>query len=188
IDDGTSLFSDHLAIPHPRLRVDRFANRAEQTQARQVVLQRPLLTPFYERANRGWGCVEDIHSMTFDHGPKPIRLWKIRCTFIHQHRRAVREWSINDVAVSRDPTDVCRAPVDVFISDIEDPLRREMNLQEITRRRVQDTFGLTSRSRRVQNIERMFAIQLFRVAARFDSLHQLVPPEITLRRSEERRV
>src|SRR6185503_16041435 len=52
IDDRASLFSDHFAIPHPRLGVDRFANRAEQTQARQVVLQRPLLAPFYERANR----------------------------------------------------------------------------------------------------------------------------------------
>ena len=38
IDDGAALAADHAVVPHPCLGVDSLAHRAQQPQARQVVL------------------------------------------------------------------------------------------------------------------------------------------------------
>ena len=59
------------------------------------------------------------------------------------------------------PANVGRAPVKIFILKIEDPLRRQMRLQQITRGRVQNAFGFAGRAGGVKNVERMFAVQLF---------------------------
>ena len=64
--------SDLFVIPHPRFRVDRFADRAEQTQTRQIVLGRPLIAPFDESADGCRGRIEDIHSILFDNLPEAI--------------------------------------------------------------------------------------------------------------------
>ena len=74
IDDRTAPVADDLAIPHPRFRIDWFAYRAEQTQARKVVFQGPVLAPFDKRANRSRSGVEDVDAMTFDDVPEAIGL------------------------------------------------------------------------------------------------------------------
>src|ERR1051326_5463276 len=110
------------------------------------MFERPLLAPFDECANRGWCGVESIDSMAFDDVPEPIRLRPVRRAFIHQRGRAVRQWAINNIAVPGHPTDVRRAPINVLILEIENPLRRQMSLQEIAASRVQNAFRLSRRS------------------------------------------
>src|SRR5262252_7811409 len=44
--------ADVLAIPDPSLRVDRFADGAEQAQAREIVLLGVLRAPLHVRADR----------------------------------------------------------------------------------------------------------------------------------------
>jgi hypothetical protein len=51
----------YCAVPHPRLGVDRLADRAEQAQAREVVGVGILLSPLHERADGGGSGVEDGH-------------------------------------------------------------------------------------------------------------------------------
>ena len=89
VDDRTLLFADDFVIPHPGFRIDRLADRAEQTQARKIVFERPLLAPFDERADGGRRRVEDVDAVTLDDVPETIRLGMIRRAFVHQHRRAV---------------------------------------------------------------------------------------------------
>src|SRR5688572_11350987 len=81
--------------------------------------------------------------------------------------------------MSRHPTDVGSAPVKILIFDIEDPLRCEMSLQQVTRSCVKDAFGLTRGPGCVKNVEWVFAVQFFGGAVCVDCFHQLVPPEIT---------
>ena len=40
VDDRAALAADHAVIPHPGFGIDAFADRAQQPQARQVVLRR----------------------------------------------------------------------------------------------------------------------------------------------------
>src|SRR5262249_19656955 len=83
IDNRTTVFADHLAIPHPRLGVDRFTDRAEQAQARKVMLHRPVLTPLDKRPDRSRSSVENVYAMALDHGPEAIGLGKVRGAFVH---------------------------------------------------------------------------------------------------------
>ena len=61
-----------------------------QTQAGEIMFERPLLTPFYERTNRRRRRVENVDAVTFDDGPEAIRLRPIRRAFIHQRGGAIR--------------------------------------------------------------------------------------------------
>src|SRR4030095_12311724 len=45
VDDGAALLPEDAVVPHPRLRVDRLADGAEQPERREVVPARPLLAP-----------------------------------------------------------------------------------------------------------------------------------------------
>jgi hypothetical protein len=56
VDDRAALAADHLAVPQPRLRVDRLADRAEQPQAGQVVLL-DVLGPHLMQARIAVGAV-----------------------------------------------------------------------------------------------------------------------------------
>src|SRR5678816_4459178 len=82
--------------------------------------------------------VEDVHTMTLNNTPEPIRLRKIGSAFIHQDCGAVGEWPVNNITVSSHPADVCRAPVDVLIFEIKNPLGGEMSQQKITSGRVEN--------------------------------------------------
>src|SRR3546814_9822233 len=59
VDDRQFLVADDLVIPHPRFRIDRLADAAEQPQFRQIVLLRPFVAEFHQRANRGWRRIEN---------------------------------------------------------------------------------------------------------------------------------
>src|SRR2546430_12427082 len=50
----TTLFRspNHLAVPHPSFGINRLANRPQQAQTVELVLLRPFVAPFYERADR----------------------------------------------------------------------------------------------------------------------------------------
>src|SRR3546814_10995050 len=63
VDDRQFLVADDLVIPHPRFRIDRLADAAEQPQFRQIVLLRPFVAEFHQRANRGWRRIENRHAM-----------------------------------------------------------------------------------------------------------------------------
>ena len=70
VDDRAALAADHAVVPHPRFGIDPFADRAQQPQARQVVLRDVVVAPFDERANRRRGRVEDRDLVLFDELPE----------------------------------------------------------------------------------------------------------------------
>src|SRR4030095_1380548 len=89
VDNRATTFAYELAIPHPRFGVDRFADRSQQAQTGKIMFQRPLLSPFYESANRCWCGVKDIYFMSLDDAPKTVGLRKVWGAFVHQDGRAI---------------------------------------------------------------------------------------------------
>src|SRR6185369_4652308 len=146
VDNRASIPADDLAVPHPRLRINWFTDRTEQSKAGKVVSLRPMLAPFDKRPDSCWGCIENVYSMPFDHTPKAIGLGEVWRPFVHQNGRAIREWTIDHITVTCHPTDIGGTPVKILVSDVEDPLGCEMSLQKITGSSVQDTFRLTRRA------------------------------------------
>ena len=79
------------------------------------MLRRPVGAPPHERADRGRRGVEDRDAVALDDLPEAILLRPVGRAFVHHHRRAVGERTVDDVAVAGDPADVGRAPVDVVV-------------------------------------------------------------------------
>src|SRR3546814_6591389 len=63
VDDRQFLVADDLVIPHPRFRIDRLADAAEQPQFRQIVLLRPFVAEFHQRANRSEEHTSELQSL-----------------------------------------------------------------------------------------------------------------------------
>ena len=101
-----------------------FADGAQQSQARQVVLVDPVVAPLDERANRRRRRVEDRDAILLDQFPEAAFVGPVRRAFVHQHRGAGRQRTVDHVAVPGDPADVGRAPEDVLVAMVEDPLER----------------------------------------------------------------
>ena len=139
VDDRGRAAADHLAVPHPRLGVDRLADRAEQAQARQVELLRDLAAELHERADRGGRGVEDAHPVLLDDLPPAAGVRGVGGALVEHLGRAVGERAVDHVAVAGDPADVGGAPVDVGLGvQVEDVLVGERDLGEVAAAGVQD--------------------------------------------------
>ncbi len=83
----------------------------------------------------------------------------VRGAFVHQHGRAGRERAVDDVAVPGDPAAVGRAPEDVVVAMVEDPLEGLLDEQVVAGGRVLDALGFTGRAAGVEDEQRCFAVE-----------------------------
>src|SRR4051794_16600023 len=125
VHDWRVAAADDLPVPQPRLRVDRLADRAEEADAREVVLLGVVRAPLHAGPDRRRRGVEDGHLVAVAELPPDVLVRVVRRAFVHHRGRPVAERPIDDVAVARDPADVGRAPVDVLVRlEVEDVLVR----------------------------------------------------------------
>ena len=85
------------------------------------------------------------------------------------------------------PADVGRAPEGVVVLEVEDPLGRERRPEQIAAGRVQDPLGFARRSRGVEDVEGMLAVERLGWAVRPSVGLELVPPMVAARRPGDRR-
>ena len=112
----------------------------------------------HQCAHRRRRGVEDVDLVLVDHFPEARARRIVRNAFEHQRRRAVRERPIDDVAVTRHPADVGRAPEDVAIVIIEHIFVGEGGVQRVAGGGVQHALRLSGRSRRVEDEQRIFGV------------------------------
>ena len=72
VHDRGPVGAEDLAIPAPRLGVDRLADRAQQPQAGQVVGVGDLAAPLHERADQRGRGVIDCDAVLFDDLEVPV--------------------------------------------------------------------------------------------------------------------
>ena len=121
VDDRDGVAAEHQPVPPPGLRVDRLADRTEQPQAGQIVLERQLAAPLHEGADQGRRGVIDCHTVLFDDLEVPVLVRRGRGALVDHLGRAVGQRPVDDVGVAGDPADIGRAPVDVAVRlDVED--------------------------------------------------------------------
>ena len=112
----------------------------------------PLVSPFYECANRSGSCVEDAYLMAVDDVPETIGFGKVWRALIHQAGSAVLQRAVDDVAVPGDPADVGGTPVSVFFLEIEDPFRGDVGSDGVSASGVNYALGFSRGSRGVKNV------------------------------------
>ena len=137
-----AVMADHVAIPHPGLGIDRLTNAAEDPQRAHVVLIRHGSAALHEGPDRRGGGVEDRAAMLLNHLPEGTWLARPGSTLVHHRGGAIRERPVHDVAMAGDPAHIGGAPVDVVVTDVEDPLEGEVGPEVVAGSGVHHPLGL----------------------------------------------
>ena len=179
IDDRATAATDVLAIPHPRLWIDRLADRAEKAEAAQIVASRKLRSPLHEGPDGRRSGVEDGDFVILDDAPPSVLSACVGRPFVHHLRHAVSERSVDDVAVAGDPADVRRGPADVgFWLDVEDQAMGGRRVRQVPTGGVKDPLGFGRRARGVHDVERMLGGKGLRFMGRCRRVDHVVPPQV----------
>ena len=132
-----------------------------------------LIALAHQGADGGRGGVEGVDLVLVDNLPEPVRSRPGRHALEHQRDGAVRERSVDDIGVARDPADIGRAPVDVARLVVEDVFMRHRGPDHVATGRVQHALGLPGRTGGVEDEERVFGAHRFGLAIGRLCGHQL---------------
>src|ERR1700730_19246313 len=125
--------------------------------------------------------------MLVDDLPESAYVGVVRNALEHLRLCTVGKRAIYDVAVSRDPPNIRRRPVNILFAQIKHDLVRECGIHEITAAGVQDAFGLTRRPGCVEDEKRVFRVHHGGGAGLRLSSYDIVVPTITRRVHWDRR-
>ena len=81
-----------------------------------------LISPLHEGSDRRWSSVENRDTIIGNQLPETIGLRPIRSSLVHEAGCTVGERSVDEVAVTGDPTNVSSAPVNILLTEVEDVL------------------------------------------------------------------
>ena len=94
----------------------------------------PLVALPDEGADRGRRRVEDVHPVLLDQPPETVWLWPVGSAFVHEGGRAGRQRSKDHIRVSGDPADICGTPIDIVITQVENPVHGGQHLGQVAAR------------------------------------------------------
>ena len=178
VDDRAAAAADHPLIPHPRLGIDRLPDAAQQAQAREVVARRYLVSQLHQCADRSGRGVEDADPVVLADLPEASGVGGRGRALIQHHGRSRGERPVGHIAVAGHPADIRGTPEDVVVAQVEHPLRGQLRAEEIAAARMLDSLRLSSRSRGIEQVERMLRLDPLGLADRRLPVERLVPPEI----------
>jgi hypothetical protein len=98
-----------FVIPIPRLGINRLPNASQHPQTREIVILYMVCAQTPKQADRGRGGIELGELVLFDSLPVTGGRGIHRGALEHGGGNSVGERAINDVGVSRDPSDVRHA-------------------------------------------------------------------------------
>src|SRR6187399_227624 len=119
----------------------------------------PIVTPADEGADRRRGSIKNVDPILFNDFPKAIGLRPVRGALVHDNSCAIRERTIDNVAVTGDPADVGGAPKDILIANVKDVFGGAINIHEVAGSSVQNSFRFAGGAARIEKIKRMLAIE-----------------------------
>ena len=204
VDERRGAAAHVLTQPAPRLRVDGFAHRTEQTHGREVVLAglRAVRERTHERADQGRGGVVVGHAVAFDDLKVAAVMRGVRGTLVNHLGDTVNQRTVNFVGVGGHPGEVGGAPVNgglnllrvvdrgqlvgaqhaVLVHVIRQQIVQQCvsvrGLHQVTCHGVHQALGLTGRAGGVNNEQRILGVvQFVGVGIRL-IVHQVVVPDV----------
>ena len=179
IHNRALIAADYAVIPVPCLRVQGFADGAENPDRGEIDPLHPLVSLFGDRPNGRRGGVELGHLVLLDDLPEPAVVRIVGDALEHNGGGAIAERPVDNVAMARHPADVGGAPPDIIFVNIEGELVRVGHEEQIARRGVEGALGLPGGTGGVEDEEGILGIHPFGLAFRVNLRHLLVPPEVS---------
>src|SRR5215813_1704978 len=158
IHDRAALLANDPVVPVPFRTLDRLTDCAENPQARQIMLGWPGVSFFHQRTQGGRRGIENIDLVFRYYFPETAEVGIVGNTLEHDTGGPVGQRTVNDVTVTSHPADVCRAPVNVTRSVVEDVLVRHGHVDQITASGMQYSLRLPGRARGVKDKQGVLSI------------------------------
>mmetsp|Transcript_11019 Transcript_11019/g.14093 ORF Transcript_11019/g.14093 Transcript_11019/m.14093 type:complete len:565 (+) Transcript_11019:300-1994(+) len=160
VHDRAAAAADHLVVPGPGFRVDRFPHGAEDAQGAEITFLNIVIALAHQGAQRGWRGVELVHAVLFTDLPEARRVRIGGHALKHQRGGAIGQRAIDDVAVPSDPAHIRGAPEDVAVFIVKGVFVRHRRINQIAAGRMHHAFGLPGGAGGVQNEQRIFGVHL----------------------------
>src|SRR5436305_2815989 len=125
---------------------------------RKIMLGGPFHTMAHQTTDSGRRSVNGSHLQFLGDTPIAVGIWIGGDAFKEDAGGSVHEWTVDDVAMSRDPTDIGGTPIDIALFNIENEFCRCINTDCIATLNVYYSLGLARATTRVKNVEEIFTI------------------------------
>ena len=182
IHDGQLAAADVLVVPVPGFGVDGFAHGAQDAQGAQVIAFGPGFAQAHEGTDDRRRRVEDVDAEFFHDAPVAVRLWPCGHALEHHHGGAQGQRPVHAVGMAGDPAHVGRAPVDVVVAHVEDPLRGVRRIGQVAARGVHDARRLAGAAAGVQQEERVVGVHGLagEVHVQGEVFDEVMPPDVAV--------
>src|SRR6185312_11498631 len=105
------------------------------------MLSGPLLTESHQATNSRWGCIKNRYLIFLNDTPPSIRSGISWCALKHHARCPVHQWTIDNIAVSCDPTYISGTPIDIVAFDVKDKFGGGIHSYCVATMNMYDAFG-----------------------------------------------
>ena len=147
VDNRALVLSRQVVVPMPSLGVDGLTDGSEDSKGGEVMVLDVLVTHSSEKSNGGGGSVELGGLPLVDKVPVSSRGRVDRGGLEDGGRDTVEQRSVDDISVTGDPSDIGHASELVIGVDVKHVFDSQESSEEVSSCRVDDTLGLSCRSR-----------------------------------------
>src|SRR5712692_2713400 len=137
---------------------------------------RELISMFHQRPNGRRSSVQNRYGVVLYDAPDAVGLGIIESAFKHDTGQTMHERPEDNVAVSRYPANVGSTPVNVLIPTVKDPFLSSIDMDQVASGAVDCTLRLSSRSRSIQDVQRMRRLHRNWLEKGRCFLHHFIPP------------
>ena len=172
------LLADNLVVPLPNLCCDWLPNRAKNTERLHLSLD-VLVASTLQKSEGGRCNVELGHLVLLAHVPVSAEVWVCWRTLKHNSGNTKDQWSVDDVGVAGDPTNVTSTEESVGIMNVEDILSGGCCSKQVASGCVHDTLWLAGGTRCVEKEEWVLRVHALWCDVCWPLLGLLVPPQVS---------
>ncbi len=172
-----------LLGPREGIGIGALAGKKKRAETTEVVLADELSLRVFllDGAERGRRGEHRRYLVLGDDPPEGAGIGRAHgLAFVENGRVAVEQRRINDIGVADDPTHVGSSPIHLPGLDVVDVLHGPVERDGVPAVVAHDALGLTGRSRRVKNVERIGGCHGYAVVGR-SGIHLRLPVEIAAR-------
>lgn len=171
------LLADDLVVPLPDLGSNRLANRAKDTQAAHVTLDE-IVTGALQQTQGGGSDVKLSNLVLGNNIPVAREVGVGGSALENNSGHTKHERSVDNVGVACNPTHIATAEVTIAVVEIKNVLAGDSGTEQVASGAVQNTLGLASRTRGIQEEERILRVHGLGSNVAGPLLNLLVPPDI----------